>query len=251
MFKSVTPPLPDDAYIKNTLNAIDKHLSALSTVQNGLNDYFKRSINKFASTSPVEIAPYYEMFAKSGSGLAAAFGSFIEKMQPVLNSAQELRFKRQVLSDLLSTYQRNIREVRTAATKETIEREEKALLAFANKFTEFNKDSNAFALIFLTLYVACGTQLSYDVQTFLKTLTAEIEKFEPVETTQEEIELEQLISELEEKIAQKESKKKATKVVAADTPSECGDEMVEMPEKKQVPETEKEKGIEEAPAKEN
>ena len=201
MFSPINATIPTITHVKGFEKSVTKHADALRDLESDLKNYFEKSLFSFSEAAPEELKPIYNKFIECGVSFASSFGSFIQKFEPILKSAKDLETKHTLVKDAFSEYLDSIKNVRNEETKENIDIEEKKLLDFVSKFTEFNNDSNSLNMCFLMLYSACASQLSYDTSSFLKILTKQIETMKPVDMTKEEIELNGVIAELEQEIA--------------------------------------------------
>ena len=210
MFSPINATIPTVTHVKGFEKSVTRHAEALRDVESDLKNYFEKSLFSFSETAPEELKPIYSKFIECGISFASSFGSFIQKFEPILKSAKDLETKHALMKDAFSEYLDSIKNVRSEETKENIEIEEKKLLDFVSKYSEFNNDSNSLNMCFLMLYSACASQLSYDTSSFLKTLTKQIESMKPIDMTKEEIELNGVIAELEQEIASNQNQSNET-----------------------------------------
>lgn len=203
LFRPTVTPIPDCDHVRSANNGIRQHVFAINDASSDIADFFKKSLFKFAQTSPEELAPIYNKFIQSGVKYAASFGQFVKKFGPVLKSGADLQEKYNTLYAQFSKYTDDVKEVRNEETKENIEKEKADLLEFVKKFNEFNTDSNSFMVSFLAIYVTSAEQLSNDTNEFLKSITSQIEAFRPIEQTKEEKDLDILIAKLEKEVGQR------------------------------------------------
>lgn len=209
----VLPPLPKHDYLHQLEKAIKKQNDVMSDISSDIKEYFAKALYSFAKSSPEELDPIYESFINSGVKFANSFSLFVKKIQPTLNSIDELEDKFALAAKKFSQYQDDVKDVRSEPTPENIEKEKNDLLTFVEEFQKSNSESNSLLPCFLVLYIASCTALADEANTFVEEITSQVEQFKKPEKTKEEIELEETIKQLELDV-QKLNEQKAAKLKA-------------------------------------